>query len=301
MRVIHLPAILEESSLDPFLGSVGEAAAAGERALLDARHVRFVDPSGAVALVAAGELLRSRTGGATPLGLPESPDVQGYLARAGLFRVGEGIFAPDARPPRRGSGASDVLLELTPIHTNRDVHVVVDRIQEGAGAILQRTLRYPPTAAIHFSVMLSEVCQNVVEHAEGPGWVAAQAYHWGKRLGRHVLVVAVGDLGRGFRGSLASEHSARFGDRWSDATALEAAFLHGMTRFPDPGRGQGLQQIRRQVRKWGGLLKVRSGRARIADVPEWDPSTPPMETGLPWFPGVLITVVLPARPEEGEL
>jgi hypothetical protein len=299
LKVIDVPGTLDDASLDPFLGAVSATAAAGERALLDARHLRFADPSGVVALMAAGELLRSRAGAPTPLRIPESTEVQGYLARTGFFRLGEEVFAIDHRPPRRGSGGSDVLLELTPIHSNRDVHEVVDRVQAGAGTILQKTLRYAPTAAIQFSVVLSEVCQNVVEHAEGPGWVAAQAYHWGKRLGRHVLVVAVGDLGRGFRGSLSSEHSARFGDRWSDATALEAAFLHGITRFPDPGRGQGIQQIRKQVRKWGGLVKVRSGTARIADVPEWDPAIPPLETGLPFFPGAQITVVLPARPAEG--
>lgn len=299
MKVIDVPATLDDTSLDPFLGVVSVTAEAGERALLDARHLRFADPAGVVALMAAGELLRSRSGAPTPLRIPESSEVLGYLARTGFFRLGEEVFATEGRPPRRGSGGSDVLLELTAIHSNRDVHEVVDRVQAGAGAILQKTLRYPPTAAIQFSVVLSEVCQNVVEHAEGPGWVAAQAYHWGKRLGRHVLVVAVGDLGRGFRGSLSSEHSARFGDRWSDATALEAAFLHGITRFPDPGRGQGIQQIRKQVRKWGGLVKVRSGTARIADVPEWDPSLPPLETGLPFFPGAQITVVLPARPAEG--
>lgn len=297
MKVIELPTTLDDASLDPFLGVVAATAEAGERALLDARHLRFADPAGVVALMAAGELLRSRTGTPTPLRIPDSQDVQGYLSRTGFFRLGEEVFATDARPPRRSSGGSDVLLELTPIHSNRDVHEVVDRVQAGAGAILQKTLHYPPTAAIQFSVVLSEVCQNVVEHAEGPGWVTAQAYHWGKRLGRHVLVVAVGDLGRGFRGSLASEHSARFGDRWSDATALEASFLHGITRFPDPGRGQGIQQIRKAVRKWEGLLKVRSGTARIADVPDWDPQVPPLETGLPFFPGAQITAVLPARVE----
>lgn len=297
MKVIDVPASLDYMSLDPFLGEVGASAAAGERALLDARHLRFADPAGIVALLSAGALLRTGTGAPTPLSLPEQSEVQGYLSRAGFFEEGAEIFSLEARPPRRGGGGSDVLLELTAIHSNRDVHAVVDRVQNRAGTILARTLHYPATAAIQFSVVLSEVCQNVVEHAEGPGWVCAQVYTWTRRLGRQVLVLSVGDLGRGFRGSLASEHSARFGDRWSDATALEAAFLHGITRFPDPGRGQGLQQIRRQIRKWGGLLQVRSGTARIADVPEWD-SSPPLSKGLPFFPGAQITAILPARHPE---
>ena len=147
-------------------------------------------------------------------------------------------------------------------------------------------------------MILSEVCQNIIEHAEAPGWVAAQSYNWQKRLGRQVLVIAVGDLGRGFRGSLADEHSARFGDRWSDATALEAAFIHGLTRFPDSGRGQGIQQIRKQVRRWDGMITIRSGSARIADVPAWD-DTPPLEDGLEPFSGAQISIILPEK-EDGD-
>jgi hypothetical protein len=39
---------------------------------------------------------------------------------------------------------------------------------------------------------------------------------------------------------------------------------------------------------------MRSGTARIADVPEWD-DTPPLEENLPFFPGAQIHIVLPAR------
>jgi len=174
------------------------------------------------------------------------------------------------------------------------VHQVVDSVQSGAGAVLASKLGYPVSAVVQFSVILSEVCQNIIEHAEGPGWVAAQAYNWARRLGRWVVVISVMDIGRGFLGSLTSEHSARYGDRWGDATALEAAFLHGLTRFPDSGRGQGIQQIRRQVRRWDGAISIRSGSARIGQVPEWD-DTPPLVEGLEPFPGSQIGIVLPAK------
>ena len=101
------------------------------------------------------------------------------------------------------------------------------------------------------------------------------------------------DRGRGFKGSLSDEHSARYGDRWSDSTALEAAFLHGLTRFADPGRGQGIQQIRKQVSKWSGLISARSGTARISQVPEWDDSLP-MVDGMAPLPGAQISIILPA-------
>lgn len=266
----------------------------GERTLFDARHLRWIDPNGMVGLLVAGTVAAEKQGTIPRLELPENADVNGYLARMAFFEVAKGVFDFEA-PGRRGSGgSSDVLLEITPIAANADVHSVIDRVQDKAGAILSSKLGYPPTAVVQFSVILSEVCQNIIEHAEAPGWVAVQAYNWAKRLGRFVVVISVMDVGRGFRGSLSDEHSARYADRWGDATALEAAFLHGLTRFSDSGRGQGIQQIRRQVRRWDGAITIRSGTARIGQVPEWD-DTPPLVDGLAPLPGSQISIVLPAR------
>jgi len=295
--VLDVPSTLDFSTVDSFLGTLPEGPG---RTLLDARHLRFVDPHGMLGLLAAGTVLRQRQGTPAALRLPGQGEVPGYLARMGFFREGEELFQLEAPAARKGGGDSEVLLEITPITSHGDVHTVVDRVQARAGTILSRTLRYPPTAVIQFSVMLSEVCQNIVEHSDASGWVAAQAYNWSRRLGRHVLVLAVWDMGKGFLGSLAPQHAARFGERWSDAAALEAAFIHGISRFPEPGRGQGIQQIRKLVRRFGGLVAVRSGTARIADAPEWD-ATPPLEDGLPSFPGSRITIVLPERlPEAPE-
>jgi anti-sigma regulatory factor (Ser/Thr protein kinase) len=255
-----------------------------------------VDPNGMVALLVAGTIAAEKQGVVPRLELPESADVNAYLGRMAFFESARGVFECEA-PTRRGSGGpSDVLLEITPVAANADVHEVVDRVQSKAGAILSSKLGYPSTAVVQFSVILSEVCQNIIEHAEAPGWVAAQAYNWARRLGRFVVVISVMDVGRGFRGSLTDEHSARYTDRWGDTTALEAAFLHGLTRFPDSGRGQGIQQIRRQVRRWDGAITIRSGTARIGQVPEWD-DTPPLVDGLGPLPGSQISIILPARVE----
>jgi hypothetical protein len=245
-----------------------------------------------VALLAAGAELKKQ-GGSPRLQLPDNSDVLGYLSRMGFFRQAKGIFELLGRVPKRVSRLSDVLLEITSITANADVHTVIDDVQKRAGHVLASRLGYPATSVVQFSVILSEVCQNIVEHAEGPGWVAVQAYNWTKRLGRYVVVISVMDIGRGFRDSLNDEHSARYGDRWGDSTALEAAFLHGLTRFPDSGRGQGIQQIRRQVQRWDGSITIRSGTARIAQVPEWD-ITDPVVDGLKSFPGAQISIILPA-------
>ncbi len=290
MRVIEIPSSLDYRNIETLYSRI-EADETGP-VLFDARRLRWIDPNGMLALLAAGRV--AGRGGAPPrISLPEGAEVAGYLERMGFSRAAAGIFHPPPRRVRRHPArASDVLLEITPITTNSDVHEVVDTVQSRAGAILSHTLRYPPAAVVQFSVILSEVCQNIVEHAEGPGWVAAQSYNWTRRLGRHVAVIAVSDLGQGFRASLADEHSDRFGDRWGDVTALEAAFLLGLTRFPDIGRGQGIQQIRKQVARWNGLLSIRSGTARIADTPPWS-RNPPLQQGLRHFPGAQINIMLP--------
>jgi hypothetical protein len=295
VNVIPVPTSLDYRTVDELVEAV--AAAEGEKLLFDARRLRWIDPVGMIGLLSAGKVVADRTGALPHLQLPDGGDVPGYLSRMGFPEAARGIFHEELESVRTGRKGSDVLLEITPIVENHDVHAVVERVQERAGTILSRTLRYPPTAVVQFAVILSEVCQNILEHAEAPGWVSAQTYMWKKRLGREVLIIGVGDLGRGFRESLASEHAGRFGDRWGDHTALEAAFIHGITRFPDQGRGQGIQQIRKQVRRWDGLISIRSGTARIADVPDWD-GQPPLQEDLASFPGAQITLVLPARPPE---
>ncbi len=292
MRLISLPASLDERTFDPVVRGLAEGRE--QRLLFDGSHVRWVDPYGMVGLLAAGTVA-ARNGERPILRLPENADVVSYLARMSFFEHAAAIFELHGESKRgRADVDSDVLLEITGVNSHADVHAVVDLVNARGLAILTRQLHYPIQEAFQFSVILSEVCQNILEHAEAPGWVATQTYNWTKRLGRKVVVIAVMDLGIGFRASLAATHAARYEGQWSDAAALEAAFMHGHTRFHDPGRGQGIQQIRRQVARWGGKVSIRSGSARIADVPDWDDSRV-LEDDLPWLPGSQIGIILPAR------
>lgn len=293
MNVIAVPATLDDRTFDQLVAELH--AAEGGRVLVDARRLRWVDPFGMLGLLAIGTI--AGRGGEKPrIQLPESSDVVSYLARMAFFRHASEIYDIHGGKKQRDA-ASEVLLEITPVQSHMDVHQIVDRVNERALAILTRQLNYPLKEAFQFSVMLSEVCQNIIDHAEAGGWVATQTYNWSRRLGRKVVSIAVMDLGVGFYGSLASEHAARYGERWSHASALEAAFIHGLTRFHDPGRGQGLQQIRKQVGRWRGKISIRSGTARIADVPAWD-DAPPLETDLPDFPGAQIGIIIPSRTED---
>lgn len=292
MKIVTLPASLDERFFEPMVRDFHNAA--DERVLFDATHVRWADPYGMVGVLALGEVAR-RHGEMPLLKLPDSADVVSYMGRMAFLDHASTIFEINGTRGRSRSdaGDSDVLLEVTPINSHADVHRVVDLVNSRGMQILTTQLHYPRAEAFQFSVILSEVCQNIIEHAEASGWVATQTYNWTKKVGRKVVVIAVMDLGIGFRASLAGTHAARH-ERWDDAAALEAAFMHGHTRFHDPGRGQGLQQIRKMVARWGGRISIRSGTARIADLPEWDEG-PRLQESLPHLPGAQIGIVLPAR------
>ncbi len=296
-QVVEVPATLDEAAFETLIRRVRGVDDDKARLLLDARAVSWVSPYGLIGLLAIGQEARQRTGLAPLIEPPEDEDVRSYIDRMHFWPAAADVFELAVRPPKPHA-RSDALLEVTTIRSHEDVHRVVEGVRERAQQILHSRLGYPMPAVIHFSVMLSEVCQNILEHADSIGWVCAQRYHWKRRLGRDVVVLAVMDVGVGFEGSLATEHARRYGEPWSAASALEAAFLRGESRFSDPGRGQGLQAIRRQVIKWDGAVRIRSGDARIARVPDWDDAKP-LETDLPRFSGAQVLIVLPERVRDG--
>ena len=288
--ILTVPKTLDHRAFEALVSAW--TAAGGGNVAIDARHVHWVSPYGVIGLLALGSVIRTRCGERPRLEPPEERDVASYLTRIHFFQHAREIFEFQTSVRRGQERELDTLLEVTPIHSHQDVHAVVDEVRDRAVSIVGKGLGYPPPGVLHFSVILSEVCQNIVEHADSEGWVVAQTYNWDPKAGGKVVVIAVMDIGMGFRGSLAREHAQRYGDRWSDVTALEAAFLSGVSRYPDPGRGQGLQAIRKQMMRWNGLVTIRSGTAQIATVPDWD-DTPPIVKGVPDFPGAQVQIVLP--------
>jgi anti-sigma regulatory factor (Ser/Thr protein kinase) len=316
-RVVEIPTQFDDRSFDQFArsydavasgsprqkqpvaaapgGGAAAPAARGERLLFDAHATQWASPYGLVGLLALGHHLFERTGEKPLFTIPADRNVASYWSRAGFFRYATECFEMHGKVPR-GSPASesDVLLEVTPVRGADDVHDVVNRIQERSAAILSNELGLEAQATMGFAMALSEACQNIVEHAGTSGWVAVQTYNWRRKLGRRVVVIAVADAGVGFRHSLEATQARRYGERWNDAAALEAALIQGVSRFRDPGRGQGLQGILRYVKRWSGKLSVRSGTGRIAIVPSWDDDTP-LESDLPNFPGSQMLMIIPAQ------
>jgi anti-sigma regulatory factor (Ser/Thr protein kinase) len=293
MRVVPLPPSLDDRSLDQLARGLGPWPPEG-RLLLDARATHWASPYGLTALLTAGQAIAEVGGDRPRLTVPDSEDTRSYWTRAGFFAHAVEYFDVVGKIRRHDEGASDVLLPVTAIRAAEDVHAVVGQVQEDALRILTADLRLEAKAAMGFAMTLSEACQNVVEHAGTGGWVAVQTYFWKRRLGRRVVVIAVSDGGIGFRRSLESTEARKVGERWGDGAALESALLHGVSRFRDPGRGQGLAGIKRYLSRWHGKISIRSGTARLAVVPEWDDDVPLAEQ-LPFFPGSQLQLTIPAQ------
>ena len=294
-RLVDVPVHFDDRSFDQLAGGYSRAVAEGGRLLFDAHATEWASPYGLVGLLAAGQAARATNGDLPLLTAPTAPEVLSYWARAGFFAAAKDLFEIHGRVPRAKPAAdSEVLLPVTAVRAADDVHEVVGRIQQRATAILSSELGIDPKATMGFAMALSEACQNIVEHAGTGGWVAVQSYHWRRRLARRVVVIAVADAGMGFRASLEPTQGRRYGDRWSDAIALEAAVVQGVSRFRDPGRGQGLKGIRNYLSRWDGKIAIRSGTARIAITPSWDDDVPLAE-GLPPFPGSQVLVIVPEQ------
>ncbi|MEO8625041.1 MAG: ATP-binding protein [bacterium] len=288
--VITVPPSLDDHTFEQVveqLASVPQDA----KLLVDARHTRWASPYGLTALLALGQSRDERASFAAP----EADETASYWARTGFFRHADELFDLRGSVPKARGGESSVLLEITQIAKSEDVHEVVGRIQQKAQQILSKELNIDVKATVGFAMTLSEICQNIIEHAGRGGFVAVQTYTYRKRLAnRRVVVIAVCDAGLGFRQTLESAPGFVRSDRWDDAAALEAAVIRGVSRFRDPGRGQGLAGVRRYIGRWDGKVSVRSGTAKIAIVPSWDDDVPLAEKLAP-FPGSQVQVTIPER------
>ncbi len=294
MRVVTVPSHLDDRSLDQVAAQLG-AWPPEERILIDAHATEWSSPVGFTALLTLGQALKEVGAPAPRLTLPANDSVTSYWARAGFITHAEPLFELHGKVPRRkADDQSDVLLPITPIRETKDVHTVVEHVTDRATQILRKELELEATVVGGFGQSLSETCQNVVEHAGTGGWVAVHVYNFKRRLGRRAAVISVSDAGIGFRMSLEATQAKRYGDRWGDGMAIETALIHNISRFRDPGRGQGLAGTKRYLARWQGKITIRSGTARVGIIPAWD-DEPPMTQALSWFPGSQVTIVIPGK------
>jgi anti-sigma regulatory factor (Ser/Thr protein kinase) len=239
---------------------------------LDLTRVQFMDPFGMVALVLfinhlpdEARPVRLRMGGFDWERGEQNPhnssNAASYLTRMNFWdAVFERIDAPPGKIPLRPKGLVDqnVLLDITIFRT----HDAISAMLQQTGDIL-RNLGYTVTARGHVLEVLSELCSNVLLHANTlfGGVAAMQTYR--NHAGTRYVVMSIGDAGIGVRKSLA--HNAALTARLdSDAQALGVAVQAGSSRFGSGGHGGGLPRVLEIARRYGGRVALRSGSGALA-------------------------------------
>ena len=287
--LVTAPPRLDESGAEELFARIARQPAVPEA--IDCSQSRFVDPSGVLALLSIGLSAPYRHERAWGLELPREPAVLSWLERCGARRLIDELFIV-AGPPRDGDVSprdqerDPVLLDLSLVREGADIHRAVARIKGRAELLLVSRLGYSGLAADRFTVALSEICQNVVDHSGSAGLALAQCYQ--RAGGETEIRLAVADVGIGVRASLAPRYAAGHIGTWDDRAAIKLAFQPGVTGSGNPDRGLGLPAVADMVRAWGGALRLRSGTAACTVG-----ARPSERAGLAAFPGTQVSIRLP--------
>lgn len=266
------------------LHSLVDGRLPAERFVLDMRRVAFVKPYGVVALLLTARRLAGLSGRRVELA-NVGRQVHSYLERMDLFEVGGDWVAPteglgegwDRNPQTLN------LLELTAVEGPQDVFRAIER----AEGVFSRWLEVPDLNGL--LRVLSELCANVYQHSGDPsGCVMIQKYEEGS-TGRAVVCVAVGDLGRGVRASLAARH----GEMGREPLDYLRAAMAGRTSRASGRGGLGLQTVHAIAKGAEGRLWLRSETAGAVSRASGEPRG---HRGLRHVPGTQVAVDLRSPP-----
>jgi hypothetical protein len=228
----------------------------------------WLEPCHLVGLLARAEFVKS-TGVALTVRAPSDRNKAAYAARMRLGTELDRLGVKNNIPTTQAARAAEDLLELKRVSTaadGRKLADVVTRRLVGEGLSDVRSALYEG---------ITELCENVEQHAQSVGFIAAQTY-----AGRAHFAVADGGKG------LVQRLSIR------GATDPESALnlaLDGVSTFSGPGHGCGLSSTAAVVSEMGGHLHVATGdRAMVAAADGRRLRTLPFA-----YTGTLLQVVIP--------
>ncbi|MCB0001505.1 MAG: hypothetical protein KDH86_03065 [Anaerolineae bacterium] len=272
---------LNASSCDRLLSHLVDASSkeAGE-VTIDLRSASFVDPYGMAMLVMVGRQLHRRDGRLICV-LPGSDRPVQTIVQTGLLDALRPV-AELRNLPKELSSRYPSALPATAIRSRNDVQTVV-------GHLVQMTrdrLGYNTGDVLDTAKVVSELCNNVVDHSGAEGIVLAQL--GSDRYGARYVALAVADDGIGIRGSLTRRYPEA--GQWQHGVAIERA-LGGLSSR-ETGGGAGLRSVTAVVRRYQGRLTVRSGTDRVYVSAD---RTPKVHTGA-LFPGTLVGISFSQRP-----
>jgi hypothetical protein len=205
--------------------------------VVDLRDVRWVDPVHLVSVAAVAEAAH-RDGLAFRLRAPAAADRARYAARMRLGELVTELGGDHDLPAVADSDGADNLVEVARLRTDSDVMRLATLVYTRV-APLDAELAH----ALHQGV--AEIGQNVCDHAQSVGFVAAQTI---PRRGE--LRFAVADPGVGMLATLRGQGAE------SDRGAIDLA-LHGVSRLGR--RGTGLPATARAIGRLGGHFYLATG------------------------------------------
>ena len=250
----------------------------------DLSSLVFVDPYGMNLLCMMARELASKFWD-IQCRLPKDPDVESYLTRMKVFESLRSYVTLEREPKTgRAPVVNESLIEVCEISGRTDVDAALVLIEARVGSILEDELNYSIREITGFKNVVAELCHNILDHSGDRGYLVAQRYT-NRKSDRKFAMIAVCDLGIGFKESLSSRYNV---SAWSHADAILNAIRKAFSR--DPTRGLGLYIVRKICQEYDGSLHIRSGDARVY----WRGSrTRAYEGGL--FPGSQIGITLYER------
>lgn len=207
--------------------------------VVDLRDVAWIDPVHLVSVAAVAEAAH-RHGLGFRLRGPAAPDRSRYASRMRLGALVHELGGTHDLPDVPESNSTPHLVEVARLRTPADVVRLAELVHDRVAGI-DADLAH----ALHQGV--AEIGQNVCDHAQSVGFVAAQTI---PRRGE--LRFAVADPGVGLLATLRGQGAD------SDARAIDLA-LHGVSRLGR--RGTGLPSTVRAVNRLGGYVYLASGAA----------------------------------------
>jgi hypothetical protein len=259
--------------------------------IIDLSGYSLVTPTPLVSLVAIIHSLSQ--GGFRPTIQVTDQQVRGYLIRS---RFAESVwqlcdFSPNyssleilqSEVPR---GHNDELFEVTIIDSPSTLRTNLKKIVE----MLEHKFNYSEYEALDIATIISETAQNIYEHNSpgSYGFICFQTYK--TSAGIRFLEVGLSDFGVGILNTL--KGNPKYANLSNDALAIEKAIEHGTSRYDDVTRGNGLYHLVQMVKKYGGTVQIRSGKASYRH--RFNVNRSPVMLNVPYLPGVHITIKLDA-------
>ncbi|MCD6495303.1 hypothetical protein J7K60_04530 [Candidatus Bipolaricaulota bacterium] len=261
------------------IDQVIEVIISKESVRLDLTGVGFIDPYSLLLLVLC---LRYRQMFGSPLAVrwPVRKDALGWMRAMGFFAE---IDDPKRTWRSEASSRSDALQPITHITREDSVSRLVNAFDKRLHE------RYPLTDEARNALVkiMFELFQNIPQHSNATGEVSDPYGLAAMQDYTDSIFLAVADMGIGLARSLSTRKDLM---DLSDGSALNRIVYDGLSRFSDPGRGGELRRIAQLVRRWDGLLIIRSGEALLyMDAERGD------IYDAPYFPGVQIGLRLSRR------